>query len=115
MVLSMPVEATRPSRTLRRFSRASLVSATTCLPVCPCAAIIRRVGRLSGLDLPLPEERVDPGHLLAEVPEPGAVLETPGGVLEAEVEQLGPDLGQPIHQLVIAQGPEGHDRRRHQT
>src|SRR5215211_9121082 len=119
MVFSMPVEVTRPSRTLRRFSRASVTSATVCLPVVLWAAVIRcrPLGRLGfgGGDLPLPQEGVDPGHLLAEVPEAGAVLEAPGGVLEAEVEQLGPRLAQPIDQLGVAQGPEGHDRGRHQT
>ena len=59
------------------------------------ATAVRGLGGLGRLDLALAQDRVDAGHVLAEVAEAGGVVELPGDVLEAQVEQLLLGLGQP--------------------
>src|SRR5581483_771217 len=95
-VLSMPLETTRPSRTLRRFTRAvaagtgSLVASLIIgLFLAPCTAAAGvRLERLGRLDLALAQDRVDPRHLAPHLAEAGGVVQPPGHDLEAQVEQL---------------------------
>ena len=73
------------------------------------------VGCLLGLgrrDLALAQQRVDAGDLLADLTQPGVVVELAGDVLEAEVEQLLAGLDQPVDQLVVVHLAELGDRGR---
>src|SRR5687768_12302252 len=92
MVLSIFVEKTTPSRVFRlaRTAASSFVSAIGCL-------------LLVQLDLALAQDRVEPGDVLADLPDAGVAVELPRDVLEAEVEELLLGLRQARHQVGVAQ------------
>src|SRR5687768_11953180 len=93
MVLSIFVESTMPSRTLRAFSRAGL-------------SVVSAIGLLQCLcsgDLALAEDRVQAGDFLLHLADAGGVLLLAGGQLEPQVEQRLLGLAEPAHQLVVAQ------------
>src|SRR5438105_1730763 len=90
----MAFEATTPSRTLRRFGRDGEGL------VCSDIGALSLLG-LGGLDLPLPEDRVDAGDLSLHLTQAGVVVELAGGVLEAQVEQLLFGLSQVREELAV--------------
>src|SRR5437763_4761057 len=94
-VLSMPLDTTVPSRTLRRLGRVGVGL------VCSDIALLC-LGRLGRLDLTLPKDGVDAGDLLLDLAQPGVVVELSGDVLEAQVEQLLLGLRQRVEQLTLA-------------
>src|SRR5439155_20231415 len=63
-------------------------------------------GGLGGRDLLFPQDRVDAGDVLAYLIQAGVVVELAGDVLEAQVEQLLPRLGQPPLELVVVDLPQ---------
>src|SRR5581483_9480821 len=91
-VLSILVDTTVPSRTLRRFGRpvscavASVVGVVSVIPS-------HRPGSFGGGDLFFPEDREDPGDVPLHRPQPGRVVELPGHDLEPQVEHLLLGLG----------------------
>src|SRR5437879_4658703 len=105
-VLFMAAKATVPSRILRRFG----LSANSCTLHLPVAFRLRLrlpvLSRLEGLDLPLAQQRENAGDLAAEVAQAGHVRELAGDVLEAQVEELGFGLGQPVLQLHVVEGAQ---------
>src|SRR5947207_1030310 len=95
-VLSISAEATVPSRILRRFGRsATRTHASLCVLV---------LSRLKSFDLALAQQRENAGDLAAKVAEAGHVRKLAGNVLEAQVEELGFGLGQPVLQLHVVEG-----------
>src|SRR5438132_12095516 len=97
-VLSMPLDTTVPSRTLRRLGRVGVGL------VCSDIALLclGRFDRLGRLDLTLPKDRVDAGDLLLDLAQPGVVVELSRDVLEAQVEQLLLGLCQRVDELALA-------------
>src|SRR5687767_8639972 len=94
----MLADATTPSRTLRRFGRASGVpwsvwSLIGCrLLDCP---------RLGERDLALAQDHVDAGDVLLHAADGRRVVEAAGHQLEAEVEELLLGLGEAVLELGV--------------
>src|SRR5947208_14479803 len=93
----MALDTTVPSLTLRRLGRSGT------------AALLHGFG---GCDLTVAKDRVDARHLLLHLTEARVVVELPGDVLEAQVEQLLLGLGQLGQQLLVIHlaelGGRGH-------
>src|SRR5688500_10546436 len=92
MVLSIFVLSTMPSRVLRLARGVSVVSGIALL--------------LGQLDLPLAQDRVEAGDVLADVPDASVTVELTGHVLEAQVEQLLLRLAESADEIGIAQAAE---------
>src|SRR5437899_430816 len=95
-VLSIPAELTRPSRTLRLFSRAGVGAVLLCSDIAVLLGLVRR-------DLPLPQQGLQPGDVALDLAEAGVVVELARDVLEAEVEQLFLGFPQPGLQLLVVE------------
>src|SRR3954453_1178203 len=91
MVLSIEVESTTPSRTLRALPRVS-VSVASAIGVLQC---------LCGSDLPLAQDGVQSGDVLLDGPDASEVLLLAGGQLEPQLEDLVLGLGEATHDLVV--------------
>src|SRR4051812_25990595 len=90
MVLSIFVENTIPSRTLR-LGRAVVVSAIGVLLL------------LVQLDLARAKDRVEAGDVLLHLADLAVAVELAGDVLEPQVEQLGLRLGEAGDELGVAE------------
>src|SRR5262249_58452634 len=107
--LSILVEITRPSRTLRWVVRAS-----SSLPVVSSAmCLLLRFQLLGRGDLALAQQRLDPGHLAPHLRDARDVVELAGGVLEAEVEQLLLRFTQPVLEFGVVELSELCGTARH--
>src|SRR3954453_1186067 len=93
MVLSIEVESTTPSRTLRALPRVS-VSVASAIGVLQC---------LCGGDLPLAQDGVQTGDVLLDGPDAGGVLLLAGGQLEPQLQDLVLGVGQPADDLVVGE------------
>src|SRR5438309_7471653 len=97
----MAAETTTPSRTLRRLGRSDIG-----LLGCDCSGCGGEglgFGGLGRFDLPLAQDAIETGDLPLDLAQAGIVVELPGGVLEAQVEQLLLGLGQVGQELVVVE------------
>src|SRR5439155_23153002 len=107
MVLSIFVESTTPSRTLRAFGR-GVVSVVSAIGLLLLQLFVRR-------DLALAQDRVEPGDVLLHLADAGGVLLLPGCELEAQGEQRLLVLCDLVHELVVAQVAQRCALLGHQT